>query len=101
MAQNTCHSYKMCLNSRGAAWASVEVYNALEPLLEQHNLAGGMSSLVTVSAAEPADLPCSCSTPVAVEFSLPEGEQQQPPAREGGGPTGRPGGLQQRGGRPS
>lgn len=73
VAQNTCHSYKMCLNSRGAAWASVEVYNALEPLLEQHNLAGGMSSLVTVSAAEPADLPCSCSTPVAVEFSLPEG----------------------------
>lgn len=68
-ANTVCKSFRLCHNSRGLAWTSIEVFTALEPLFDQLKLSP-MSDFVDVVAA-PSVEGCSCSTPVEVQLSFP------------------------------
>lgn len=70
--RETCRSFRVCHNSKGIAYTSVEVFQALEPLFEELQLSP-MSQYVDIEEVpgQCTSSGCCCSTPVEVIIRLP------------------------------
>lgn len=66
-----CRSFRICHNSKGAAWTTVQVFSALEPLLTQLKLDPATEYVEVKPLQGCLTSGCCCSTPVEVRFSLP------------------------------
>lgn len=66
-----CRSIKICHNSKGAAWTTVQVFSALEPLLTKLRLEPATESVEVKPLQGCLSSGCCCSTPVELRFSLP------------------------------
>lgn len=77
-----CRSFKICHNSKGAAWTTVQLFSALEPLLSELQLEPATDYVEVTPLQGCLASGCCCSTPVEVKFSLPvPGDQHKAAAQ--------------------
>jgi hypothetical protein len=66
-----CRSFKLCHNSKGLAWTTVQVFTAMEPLMRQLKLEAATDVVEVLPVKGCLSSGCCCSTPVEVRVSLP------------------------------
>lgn len=81
-ADRVCRSFKICHNSKGTAWTTVQLFSALEPLLHQLKLEPATEYVEVQPLTGCLTSGCCCSTPVEVRFSLPVHRDRQTAADE-------------------
>jgi hypothetical protein len=81
-ADRVCLSYKICHNSKGAAWSTVQLFSALEPLLSSLKLDPATEYVEVKPLQGCLSSGCCCSTPIEVRFSLPVHQDKQKAAAE-------------------
>jgi len=69
---DACRTFRMCHNSKGVAYSSVEVFQALEPLFEELQLSPLTDYVDIVQLpGRCTSTGCCCSTPLEVTIRLP------------------------------
>lgn len=81
-SDRVCRSFKICHNSKGAAWTTVQLFSALEPLLHQLKLEPATDYVEVRPLQGCLSSGCCCSTPVEVRFSLPVHRNKRTSAAE-------------------
>jgi hypothetical protein len=77
-----CRSFQICHNSKGAAWTTVQVFSALEPLLSKLKLEPATEFVEVTPLKGCITSGCCCSSPVEVKVSLPVHRNKQTAAAE-------------------
>jgi hypothetical protein len=66
-----CRSLNLCHNSKGFAYSSVQVFSALEGLLNQLQLSPANDYVQLTQLNGCINEQCCCSTPIQINLSLP------------------------------
>ena len=77
-----CVSFKICHNSKGPAWTTVQLFSALEPLLNKLQLEPATEYVEVTPLHGCLSSGCCCSSPVEVRVSLPVHQDKQTAAAE-------------------